>query len=175
MHRRTALPRFAFSLALAAIFGAVAFAAHPGRTLPADAPSTVTGRAAVIDGDTLEIGTRRIRLFGISAPARGQGCRDGQGRAFACGRMAADALAAKIGYRTLACDAREAERGDRIVAVCRMGLEDINGWLVRHGWAAADPERGADYARAETGARAEKLGIWAGGLALPGVRGRSLR
>ena len=39
----------------------------------------VSGRAQVIDGDSLEIGGTRTRLFGIDAPERGQGCQaDGE-------------------------------------------------------------------------------------------------
>ena len=34
----------------------------------------VTGPARVIDGDTIEIGERRIHLFGIDAPELGQIC-----------------------------------------------------------------------------------------------------
>ncbi len=35
---------------------------------------TVTGRARILDGDTIEIGPERIWLFGIDAPESGQRC-----------------------------------------------------------------------------------------------------
>ena len=45
-------------------------------TIPA---ATVSGSAKVIDGDTLEVSGKRIRLFGIDAPEASQICeRDGQ-------------------------------------------------------------------------------------------------
>ena len=37
-------------------------------------PQTISGRASVIDGDTIEIHGIRIRLFGIDAPETGQTC-----------------------------------------------------------------------------------------------------
>jgi hypothetical protein len=36
----------------------------------------VSGPARVIDGDTLDIGTTRVRLFGIDAPESAQRCKD---------------------------------------------------------------------------------------------------
>ena len=35
-------------------------------TPPATTPMIVTGRATIVDGDTLDIGGKRIRLFGIA-------------------------------------------------------------------------------------------------------------
>ena len=43
---------------------------------PAPLPA---GIARVIDGDTLEIGGKRIRLHGIDAPERRQSCEDAGG------------------------------------------------------------------------------------------------
>ena len=40
------------------------------------AADDLTGRASVIDGDTIEIHGSRIRLFGIDAPESSQWCRE---------------------------------------------------------------------------------------------------
>jgi endonuclease YncB( thermonuclease family) len=56
--------------------------------LPAPALATmVEGRARVVDGDTLEVGGRKVRLFGIDAPELDQTC-DAEGQLWACGAEA---------------------------------------------------------------------------------------
>ena len=43
--------------------------------LPAAALADVAGGASLIDGDTIEVGSERIRLHGIDAPESRQRCR----------------------------------------------------------------------------------------------------
>jgi endonuclease YncB( thermonuclease family) len=47
----------------------------------------ITGRANVIDGDTLEIHGTRIRLYGIDAPESTQLCRNHNSDLYRCGAM----------------------------------------------------------------------------------------
>jgi endonuclease YncB( thermonuclease family) len=46
----------------------------------------VAGKSRVIDGDTLDVGSRRIRLAGIDAPEREQQCIDAAKQPTACGK-----------------------------------------------------------------------------------------
>ena len=94
----------------------------------------VAGRARVIDGDTIEVGAVRIRLFGVDAPESAQRCLAG-GRHWPCGEQATRALVRHIDSRSVACEERDQDRYGRIVAVCRYGGQDVNAWLVREGWA----------------------------------------
>jgi endonuclease YncB( thermonuclease family) len=45
----------------------------------------LTGRASVIDGDTLEIHDTRIRMLGIDAPESSQLCRGEDSLPYRCG------------------------------------------------------------------------------------------
>jgi endonuclease YncB( thermonuclease family) len=132
----------------------------------ASAAEAIVGRASVIDGDTLEIHGARIRLYGIDAPERGQSCTV-QGKSSRCGQLAALALSDKIGTRPIACDPRDRDRYNRIVAVCRSDGEDINAWMVAQGWALAYRQYSTDYVKHEQRASASKLGIWQGEFVAP--------
>jgi len=48
----------------------------------------ITGGASVIDGDTIEVHGRRIRLYGIDAPESSQLCVRPNGERWRCGQQA---------------------------------------------------------------------------------------
>lgn len=126
----------------------------------------ITGQASVIDGDTIEIQGRRIRLFGIDAPEAGQDC-EANGKRYRCGQKAALALADKIGQRPVSCQQKDTDKYGRAVAVCRIGTTDLNGWMVVEGWALAYRHYSSDYVDEEDAARAAHKGVWAGAFVAP--------
>ena len=127
----------------------------------------VSGIATVIDGDTLEVHGRRIRLHGIDAPESGQTCTTAAGRTWRCGRRAALALAVHIGRTPVSCTPRGSDRYGRMIAVCRLGGEDLNGWMVAQGLALAYRRYSRDYVADEARARAARRGIWQGTFIAP--------
>jgi endonuclease YncB( thermonuclease family) len=130
------------------------------------ASSEISGPARVIDGDTLQIGQERIRLFGIDAPEQHQTCQRDSVQ-YTCGREAAEALRRIIGARPLTCAVKDIDRYHRAVAVCRAGGVDVNRSLVESGWAVAYRRYSTDYVAAEDAARVAKRGLWAGQFVPP--------
>ena len=134
----------------------------------------VSGRARILDGDTLELGKTRVRLHGIDAPESRQSCVV-DGHRWACGEKATRALTERIGSRTVGCEERARDRYGRSVAVCRVAGEDLNAWMVRQGWALAYRRYSRAYVGAEGTARAAKRGIWRGQFVAPWEWRRGVR
>ncbi|MCR0980602.1 thermonuclease family protein [Roseomonas populi] len=124
----------------------------------------------VVDGDTLRLSDRIVRLRGLEAPARGQACRDAAGREFDCGAGSAEALSRLLGGRGVSCRVRGRDRFGRGLGQCSTlggtdaaGVE-LNGALVSAGWALAEDE---GLAGMEGAARASGRGLWATGVRPP--------
>lgn len=129
-------------------------------TIAADAPA-LTGMASVIDGDTIDIHGRRVRLHGIDAPESNQLCTL-DGTRYRCGQKAAQALDDLIGRRTVSCARRGTDRYGRMVATCSVAGQDLGAWLVGHGHALAFRKYSRAYVEAEKRAKAARLGVWSG-------------
>ncbi len=131
------------------------------------AEGVISGRAIVVDGDTLEIAGERIRLSGIDAPELDQTCADRDARAVPCGRIARDRLRDKIGDAALRCEIEGRDRYKRILARCRLGTLDLQSWLVREGLAVSFVRYSRDYDADEAAARGAGAGMWAGRFMMP--------
>lgn len=133
--------------------------------------SEITGRASVIDGDTIDIQGVRIRFDGIDAPESRQRCLTSAGEAYRCGKTSAEALDAFLAQsRPVSCKRTGRDR-NRIVAICtRADGTDVNRWLVRNGHAIDWPKYSKGrYAAEQREAEASKAGMWAGTFEWPCV------
>ncbi|MBM2711746.1 thermonuclease family protein [Mesorhizobium caraganae] len=115
------------------------------------------GSAIVNDGDSLTLGTERIRMRGIDAPEYQQICRK-DGADYACGRLARQALVRLISGNPVTCSGWQRDRYGRLLGDCKAGGKDLNRAQVEAGWAIAY----GDYETEQAVARAGKAGIWAG-------------
>jgi endonuclease YncB( thermonuclease family) len=135
---------------------------------PWSARAEIVGRAAVVDGHTLEIAGQRIRLFGIEAPGEGQLCAGAS--PWRCGQQAAFALAEIVGPHWVHCAERGRDRDGRVAAVCRLAGPhgpDANARMVRQGWARADRQVSTDYVDEEQAAKNDRAGVWRGTTEAP--------
>jgi len=77
----------------------------------------ISGPMVVVDGDTLRVGSERVRLVGIDAPEQTQHC--GSERRVACGIMASQWLEQLVKGRTVQCLPTGRDRYGRLLAKCR--------------------------------------------------------
>jgi endonuclease YncB( thermonuclease family) len=123
----------------------------------------------VIDGDSLRIDGREIRLAGIDAPEYRQSCTDARGAEWPCGREARLALERLVRAGGVACKTALEDRYGRALARCRSAAAgDLADALARQGWAdGAGDRRVAEPSAAIAEARRAKRGIWRGGHSHP--------
>jgi endonuclease YncB( thermonuclease family) len=160
---------------LVALLGTLLVAALSGVGLPTDlfgsAPrsqdwSALSVEVRVVDGDTLRLGDRTLRLADIDAPERGQTCTDAAGRWFDCGAAAAEALSRLVNGRSVVCRVDGRDRFGRGLGTCTAGGVELNAGLVSSGWALAY-DGDARMTALETQARMAGRGLWAGGFTRP--------
>lgn len=111
----------------------------------------------VVDGDTLRLGERTLRLSGLLSPERGQTCRTAGGVGFDCGATAAEALAQLVQGRDLSCHLRGRDSFGRPLGVCEAAGVEVNAALVSAGWALAGDSK---LEPLEVAARQAGRGLW---------------
>jgi endonuclease YncB( thermonuclease family) len=131
---------------------------------------TASGFPTVLDGDSLRIAGREIRLHGIDAPEWSQTCTDAAGRPWACGAAATALLqaTAAAGGAHVSCVTIARDKYRRFISTCvNAAGEDLSAIMVRHGLAIAYRRYSEKYVGEESEARAAKRGIWQGAFDEP--------
>lgn len=116
---------------------------------------------AVVDGGTLRLGNRVVRLLGVDPPIRDTTCKAGDGSDTDCGAASTNALAALVWEVPVVCVTRGQDGLGRPYGVCEAGGKDLNRAQVAAGWARADDALPV-LKREEAEARAGNRGLWAG-------------
>ena len=157
-------PTLVAGAALVLVVGGVALLSMPsapfGR-VPAESVrlSVAPALVAVVDGETLRLDDRVVRLAGVAAPPRGRGCQAADGRRFDCGAAAAEGLARLVADRALTCTLAGRDRSGLQQATCTAGGAELNRAVIAAGWARAEHAPPA-LAAAEQEARAAGRGLW---------------
>jgi endonuclease YncB( thermonuclease family) len=116
--------------------------------------------SSIIDADTVWIGNREIRLYGIDAPETAQRCQLLKGT-WDCAAEATAALEAMVLGEVVHCKGSEFDDYGRLIAICSTDKEpDINARLVEWGLAWAYIRYTNDYVSLEAVARSQRIGIW---------------
>jgi endonuclease YncB( thermonuclease family) len=136
-------------------------------TCTAHAAEMISGVPRIVDGDTLVIGTTKIRLASIDAPESDQVCLDANQKQWTCGIEARDRLAGHIGNRPIDCTPTGTDAYDRTLAICSIGGENLNAWMVREGWALAFVRYSKQYLPDQEAARNSGRGLWSGAFIAP--------
>ena len=136
---------------------------------------TISGKAFVVDGDTIKINSKKIRLFGIDAPEKKQKCKKiflsisffSLNKNYNCGILSTEKLKKKIKDNIIKCKIKGKDRYKRIIAECFKDKTNLNSWLVRNGYAVAYIKYSKKYLAAQNLAEKENRGIWQGIFEMP--------
>ena len=138
----------------------------------------IYGVPKIIDGDTVHINNKKIRLEGIDAPEIKQQCKKNFlkisayicfnfTKDYSCGVVSKNKLIEKINNTEINCISTSKDRYKRYLATCYKEKINLNKWMVRRGYAVAYKRYSKDYVRDENYARENKLGIWQGKFIRP--------
>jgi endonuclease YncB( thermonuclease family) len=128
------------------------------------APFWGVGKA--IDGDSLMVDGKEVRLHGIDAVEFNQTCKKG-GQDWACGSEAYDRLSRLVTGKEVRCTEIGKDQYGRTLGRCTVGGVDVNRTMVTTGYAVAFRRYSMEYISAEESAKAGKRGIWVGTFEMP--------
>lgn len=128
-----------------------------------------TGIAKALDGDSIFVGKKEVRLFGIDAPEYKQTCLDKNNKEYRCGKMSSLYLKKLINHKEITCHYHKKDIYHRYLAKCYLDETSINDNLLENGMAVIyNYHKSSNRIKAlEKKAKENKKGIWQGGFELP--------
>ena len=135
----------------------------------------ISGNAKIIDGDTIKINSKKIRLHGIDAPEFNQMCKKPYltiifftfTKDYPCGKISTQKLQKKINNKAITCKILDIDRYNRLIGECYKRNLNLNSWLVSNGYAVAYRKYSKKYISNEINAKNEKKGLWQGKFEMP--------
>ncbi len=125
--------------------------------------SGTAAEVTVLDGETLRLGDRTLRLKGLDAPGRGEMCRSPAGQAMDCAAAAAAELSRLVRGRTLTCEVQGHDSFGRGLGRCEAAGADVNHAMIAAGFAVTGPGVRGSLVIAEQEARSAGRGLWSAG------------
>jgi endonuclease YncB( thermonuclease family) len=116
--------------------------------------------AVVKDGDTIKLGSRSIRFYGIDAPENKQKCYHLDGTSWDCGLEATNLLKELISNKNVECILQSIDLYKREVAICYADKVELNKLMVEKGYAIAYKQYSKKYVSDEILAKKHFIGIW---------------
>ena len=126
----------------------------------------IEGKSVVIDGDTIKIGSEKIRFSGIDAPESYYKGKEliclKQNVKIPCGKLSKEFLIQKINNQKVMCEIEsKPDRYKRKLGECFINNKSLSRLLVKNGYAFDYPRYSKKkYAKDQEYARANKLGLW---------------
>ncbi|MFZ9181112.1 MAG: thermonuclease family protein [Rickettsiales bacterium] len=128
-----------------------------------------SGKAKVLDGDSIKVGNKEVRLFGLDAPEYKQKCLDKDNLEYNCGINSRDFLQKLIAGKKVRCTYASKDKYDRFLGICYLEKLSINAEIIKNGMAVIYnfTESSEEMNALENQAKASKIGIWQGSFELP--------
>jgi endonuclease YncB( thermonuclease family) len=146
--------------------------------------NVLAGVPIVKDGGTIELMDIDIHLRGVDAPELFQTCMM-DGLPYDCGRRARANLVDLLAGIAIVCHVTTLEGDDRVWGRCgeddgtrrdiKLNAVPLNAAVVTTGWAVARSDPEITYTEAETFARSQRRGMWAGEFVRPADWRRGVR
>jgi endonuclease YncB( thermonuclease family) len=129
----------------------------------------ISGKAFIIDGDSIRIGEKEIRLKNIDAPEYFQKCFNKSNKKYNCGQVSKKYLISLTKNKDLNCYFENKDFYNRYLAICKMDNININHKLVEDGMAIIYSYKASSshLKNLEKQARINKVGIWQGAFEIP--------
>ena len=127
----------------------------------------ITGVSKVVNGNTLVLMGRTVRLFGVAAPDITQTCADGQGRGYRCGQQSLSWLSGWLSNNTIKCHILGEDKQGVLTGVCMLGPYDIGAAIINAGWSVADVRQSQIYVDYQNQASQSRRGLWQGKFYMP--------
>ena len=132
----------------------------------------ISGKAKVVDGDTITINRTKIRFSGIDAPesyyyGQTQYCQRPNGKIWACGKKATTKLKELINGQTVQCTDEGKDQYDRTLSICFANGVDLQSEMVRSGMAVAYLKYSRRYENEMVEAMTQRVGMWSGNFLDP--------